>query len=152
RAGTEHPETGGWWGRVATVVDRRYRRVWAVTAVALLACIAFVPGLKAHGTTPSDIFLTKVDSVAGQHLLDDHFPGGTGSPTWIMTNAARATQVQAAAREVPGVASVGTPEEGADGSRMRIRTVLDASAGSPAAMETVQRIRDAVHAVDGAAA
>ncbi len=154
RAGTEHPETGGLWGRVSRGVDRHPRRIWIVTAIVLAGCAALVPQLRATGTAQSDVFLSSVDSVRGEQVLDAHFPGGTGSPTVIVANAEAAQAVSRAAR-VSGVASV-TVIPGAGGQpltvdgRSQIAAVLTDATGSQASLATVQRIRDAVHAVPGA--
>jgi RND superfamily putative drug exporter len=154
RTGSAHPETGGLWGRVSRGVDAHPRRVWIVTAIVLAGCAVLVPQLRASGTAQSDVFLSSVDSVRGQEALDAHFPGGTGSPTVIVADADRADAVAAAAR-VDGVASVTVlPGRGggplvADG-RAQIAAVLTSATGSQASLATVQRIRDAVHAVAGA--
>jgi len=153
-AGSEHPETGGLWGRVSRGVDAHPRRIWVVTAIVLAGCAALVPQLRASGTAQSDVFLSSVDSVRGEQVLDAHFPGGTGSPTMIVADAASAAAVAGAAT-VDGVASV-TVIPGADGrpliahGRVQIAAVLTSATGSQSSLQTVQRIRDAVHAVPGA--
>jgi RND superfamily putative drug exporter len=153
-AGTEHPETSGLWGRISRAVDSRPRWVWIGTAVVLAGCVALVPQLKASGTAQSALFLSEVESVRGEHVLEQHFPGGTGSPTLIIANATRAQQVADAAA-VDGVASV-TVIPGSGGApltvdgRVQIAAVLADPTGSEQALDTVQRIRDAVHAVSGA--
>jgi RND superfamily putative drug exporter len=152
--GTEHPETSGLWGRIARAVDSRPRWVWIGTAVVLAGCVALVPQLKASGTAQSALFLSNVESVRGEHVLEQHFPGGTGSPTLIIADAAKAQQVADAAA-VDGVASV-TVIPGAGGAplavdgRVQIAAVLTDPTGSEQSLDTVQRIRDAVHAVSGA--
>ncbi|TVT49652.1 MMPL family transporter [Amycolatopsis rhizosphaerae] len=147
KLGSPHPETGGLWARIAHAVEARPRTVWVVTSVVLLAGVAFLPQLRASGTAQSDLFLTKVDSVTGQQAQARHFAGGSGSPTVIIADAGRADEVARAAH-VPGVAQVAPTTT--VGGRTQVYAVLSDPADSEAALATVQRIRDAVHAVPGA--
>ena len=63
----------------------------------------FVPTLKASGTAQTDVFLTDVDSIAGQQALTDHFPGGSGNPVVIIAPEAAADQVVATVAGVDGI-------------------------------------------------
>ena len=154
KLGSEHPETSGIWGRVSRIIGGRPRLVWVGTAVFLLIGVAFVPQLRASGTAQSDVFLSPVDSVAGQQVLARHFPGGESSPTVIITNADKADAVVAASK-IPGVAA-SAQLPGPDGrpkvvqGRIQISSVLTDAPDSEAAVATVERLRDAVHAVPGA--
>ncbi|UVS79177.1 MMPL family transporter [Actinokineospora sp. UTMC 2448] len=140
---------GGFWGKVASRVGRAPRAIWIATSLALLALAAFFPQLKASGTAQSDIFLTPVESVAGQELLSRHFPGGTGAPTVVVARAEHGEAVTRAAR-VDGVADARIT--GQAQGLVRVEAVLSDPAGSEAAVATVQRLREAVHAVPGAEA
>ncbi|MCX2947220.1 MMPL family transporter [Lentzea sp. NEAU-D7] len=144
--GSEHPETSGLWGRVANLVRRRPRAIWIVTTLVLLVGAAFLPQLKASGTAQSDVFLTPVESVAGQELLSRHFPGGTGSPTVIIAAEDRTAEVVQKSK-VDGVADV-RPSGTAEGL-VRIEATLTDAPDSDAAVETVQRLRAAVDGIDG---
>ncbi|MFJ8005125.1 MMPL family transporter [Streptomyces fagopyri] len=147
------------WNRVAALVDRAPRKVWAAALVGLLACAAFAPTLTAKGVPLDEIFVDDAPSVAAQESLGRHFPGGSGNPAVIIANADRVDQVTAAARATDGVASAvavtasGRPGGGApqvvDG-RVRVDATLRAAADSGAATDTVARLRDAVHAVPDA--
>ncbi|WP_414941296.1 MMPL family transporter [Amycolatopsis sp. cmx-11-51] len=141
-------ETGGLWGRVAGWIARAPRTIWIVTTVVLLAGGAFLPQLKASGTAQSDVFLTPVDSVAGQEVLSRYFPGGSGSPTVIIAPAGQAQAVTALAR-VPGVSDVRQSPGPDAGGLVKIDAVLADPPDSDAAVTTVERIREAVHTVDG---
>ncbi|MEU6860789.1 MMPL family transporter [Glycomyces sp. NPDC046736] len=142
------------WRGVAGLVRRRPRLVWVVTAAGLAVAAAFMVQLKADGTAQTDVFLTDVDSVAGQEVLAAHFPAGSGTPAVIIANADAAEEVLAAA-EVDGVASAApvVDESGAvreaEGLVM-IEAVLEDAPDSEAAEATVERLREAVHDVDGA--
>ncbi|TKG62859.1 MMPL family transporter [Prauserella endophytica] len=145
--GSPHPEGKGVWGRIAGLVDRKPRAIWAVTALVLLAGAAFVPQLKADGTSQTDVFLTEVDSVAGQEVLSRHFPGGVGSPAIVIANAQQTDAVLEATR-VDGVSSA-EPAGTRDGLVL-IEAVLDAPADSERAVGIVQSLRDSVRAVEDA--
>ncbi|GHF14794.1 membrane protein [Amycolatopsis deserti] len=148
KLGSPHPESSGIWGRIAEAVAHKPRATWIGTTVLLLAGAAFVPQLKAGGVAQSDLFLTPVDSVAGQEVLIEHFPGGSGSPTTIIANAGQAEAVARAAR-VDGVAQVAAAPTVVNG-RVQVIAILTDAADSEAALDTVGRIRQAVHAVPGA--
>ena len=81
---------GGLWGRISAFVGRHPRRIWIVTTIALAIACLFVPTLKASGTSQTDVFLTDVDSIAGQEALSEHFPGGSGNPVVIIAPEAAA--------------------------------------------------------------
>ncbi|MFJ3498927.1 MMPL family transporter [Streptomyces sp. NPDC090135] len=146
------------WHRIAGVVDRAPRKVWAITLAGLLACAAFAPMLNSRGVPFDEIFVNDAPSVAAQETLGRHFPGGAGNPAVIIADAGAATRVAAAARDVEGVDSAfpvdatGRPAPGkplvVDG-RVRIDATLADAADSDAARETLARLRTAVHAVPG---
>jgi RND superfamily putative drug exporter len=148
----------GLWPRVAGLVDRAPRRVWAFTLVGLLACAAFAPTLSSKGVPLDETFVDDAPSVAAQQTLGQHFPGGSGNPAVIIAEADRYDEVLAAARDTRGVDSAagvsdsgrpgGKPQE-ADG-RVRIDATLEGSADGEAARNTVARLREAVHAVPDA--
>ncbi|OEU90245.1 hypothetical protein DB35_02865 [Streptomyces abyssalis] len=149
----------GVWSRVAALVDRMPRRIWASTLVALIACAAFSPQLNSKGVPADEIFVKDEPSVTGQRALSDHFPGGSGNPAVIVADAGEAREVTRAAARTEGVATAapvtesGRPGAGeplvADG-RVLINATLTASASSDAAKQTVDRLRTSVHAVRGA--
>ncbi|GGV76506.1 MMPL family transporter [Streptomyces thermoviolaceus] len=152
-------EGRGVWRRVAAVVDRRPRRVWVVTALALAVFAAFAPSLSAKGVPLDEIFVNDAPSVAAQRTLGEHFPGGSGNPVVIIADADHRAEVTAAARATKGVDSAdavsasGRPGGGeplvVDG-RVRIDAVLRDAADSDAAKKTVERLRARVHAIPGA--
>ncbi|MFF0208868.1 MMPL family transporter [Streptomyces althioticus] len=147
------------WRRVAATVDRKPRRVWAVTALILAVFAAFSPSLSAKGTPLDEIFVNDAPSVAAQKTLGEHFPGGSGNPAVILADADRLDEVTAAANKTEGVASAapvsasGRPGGGeplvVDG-RVRVDATLEAAADSDAAKRAVERLRDNVHDISGA--
>lgn len=146
------------WRRVAGLVDRAPRRVWAATLVVLLAGAAFSPALTSKGVPLDETFVNDAPSVAAQKTLGEHFPGGSGNPAVVVADADRLDRVLAAARATDGVATaaaVGGPgRPGGDplvvDGRVRVDVTLDAAADSDAAKRTVSRLRAALDAVPGA--
>ncbi|MFF5932325.1 MMPL family transporter [Streptomyces sp. NPDC012508] len=151
----------GVWRRVAALVDRAPRKVWAATLAGLLACAAFAPALDSRGVPLDEIFVNDAPSVAAQQTLGRHFPGGAGNPAVVIAEAGALAEVTLAAEGVEGVDSAtavtasGRPGAGAplvvDG-RVRVDVTLADAADSDAAKDTVARLRTAVHAVPGAEA
>ncbi|MFJ8582501.1 MMPL family transporter [Micromonospora sp. NPDC093277] len=159
-----HPE-GGIWSRVAGFVARRARAVWLVTAVVLAVLTVGLTQLGVTTLGQSQLFTKSTDSVAGQEMIDRHFPAGTGSPAMIFTSQDTAGQVAQVAQGVPGVSSVrpvtgtgsGEPSEpNAPPKVVDGRVQLDATLADPpdshAAEQTIRNLREAVHKVPGAGA
>ncbi|MES5819862.1 MMPL family transporter [Streptomyces sp. RG80] len=148
----------GVWQRVAALVDRAPRKVWAVSLAALLACAAFAPTLTSQGIPLEETFVGDAPSVAAQSTLAEHFPGGSGNPTVVIANADRLDRVVTAARTTDGVASAtalsGSARPGAEplivDGRVQVGVTLRAAADSEAARNTVARLRTALHAIPGA--
>ncbi|MGV9559574.1 MMPL family transporter [Streptomyces sp. NPDC003522] len=146
------------WQRVAALVDRAPRKVWAVSLAALLACAAFAPTLTSKGVPLDETFVNDAPSVAAQQTLARHFPGGSGNPVVVIADAGRLTKVVEASRTTDGVASAAAVSaSGAPGGkplvvdgRARVDVTLEAAADSDAAKDTVARLRTALHAVPGA--
>ncbi|MEP7370132.1 MAG: MMPL family transporter, partial [Dermatophilaceae bacterium] len=136
----------GIWGRVAGLVGRHPRRTWVLALVALLACAAFAPTLKAGGITQSQVFLNKVESVTGQDVLARHFPAGSGSPVQIVVAQPKAEQALVAVKSVGGVSTAfigqtpGVPPKVVDGDVL-IQATLTPAADSPAAESVVETLR-----------
>ncbi|MFF8643984.1 MMPL family transporter [Streptomyces sp. NPDC015345] len=149
----------GVWRKVARLVDRAPRKVWAWTLAALCVCAAFAPSLNSKGVPLDEIFVNDAPSVAAQKTLGEHFPGGSGNPAVVIVDASRLDEVTAAVKRTEGVADVsavtssGRPGAGEPlvvEGRVRLDATLEDPTDSDAAKETVVRLRDAVHAVDGA--
>jgi RND superfamily putative drug exporter len=141
----------GGWARLAAAVARRPRLTW-VSAAAVLTGLAFGIGTLSLGLPADETFTTEVGSVRGQHLIERHYPDGASSPAEVVAAAGSAGPVTSAARAVAGVADVLPPAASADGRWIRLQVVLSATPDSPAAKQTVERLRDTVHAVPGAEA
>ena len=142
----------GLWGRVAAMVGRYPRRTWVLTLAGLLVCAAFVPTLNARGISTSEIFLNKVDSVAGQEVLARHFPAGSGSPVEIIAPQAKAEKALTQVKSADGVSaafvgvSPGAPPNVVEG-KVLIQATLTPAADSPAAEAAVEKLRSSLDTV-----
>ncbi|MFI1249206.1 MMPL family transporter [Streptomyces anulatus] len=147
----------GIWHKVAALVDRAPRKVWAITLAALIACAAFAPTLTSKGVPLDEIFVNDAPSVAAQETLSEHFPGGSGNPAVIIAAADRLPEVTEAAERTEGVASVApVSASGRPGGeplvvdgKVRLDATLEDAADSDSAKEAVAALRTAVHAVPG---
>ncbi|MGW5653375.1 MMPL family transporter [Streptomyces humi] len=148
----------GLWQRVARLVDRAPRRVWALALTGLLVCSAGALTLDSRGVPLDETFVRHVPSVAAQQTLARHFPAGAGTPVVVVADAAAAGRVARTVRATPGVAAVtATGAQGrpaaeprpADG-RVRFEATAKAAPDTQAARETVARLRTALHALPGA--
>ncbi|WP_405786028.1 MMPL family transporter [Streptomyces sp. NBC_01367] len=152
-------EGHGVWRRIAQLIDHAPRRVWVSTTLLLAVLAGFSSMLSSKGVPLDEIFVNDAPSVSAQQTLARHFPGGSGNPAVVITDAGRVAQVRAAAESTDGVDAVtpvtasGRPGTGdplvVDG-RVRLDATLEAAADSDAAKETVQRLRERLHAVPGA--
>jgi RND superfamily putative drug exporter len=143
------PQRHGIWHRAAELIDRRPRRLWVASTLALVALAFGVFGLRLG--QPADQSYTKdVGSVVGQRLIDEHYAGGASSPAQIIAAAATADQIVTAAVAVDGVAGAKQTGVSPDGRWARVEAVLGASPDSAAAEGTIARLRVAMHAVTGA--
>jgi RND superfamily putative drug exporter len=145
--GTDEPTASGVWSRIGGAVSGRPRLVWVGTALALGVLAVGVLGLKADGLSSAGEFTGKPDSVVGQDLLVRHFPGGAGAPVEVIVDASAADAAKGALASTRGIASVSAPVQ-RGGLAYVTGTLTDAPDGQ-AAMDTVDRVRAAEHAVPG---
>lgn len=105
RLGAEARRSGSRWARLGELVDRRRVVSWAVPMVVLGGLSLGLVG--ANGSLPQlDQFARAVpDSVVGAKLIDERFPGQGGQPVTVMSRPDVSTDVLAAVRSTPGVAS-----------------------------------------------
>lgn len=152
--GTADPTESGVWARMGRRFSRRPRTVWVATAAALALCSLGLIQLRAEGIGNADAFTGKPDSIVGQEVSARYFPAGSGDPLVIISNQAQAREVGRAVADTEGVVpdSLGLPpgtkpfHEG----RVLFEATMTDPADSEAAKQTVERVRDAVHAVPDA--
>ena len=145
RFGSPEPTERGVWARIGKRVARRPRAVWIGTVLILGAMAVGMFDLHAGPLSNKDSMLGHPDSVAGEQVLAAHFDAGSGQPVTVVGSASAAAAIQAAVAGTPGVASAADPVV-ANGYSMVEGTLKDAP-DSRAAQDTVDRVRDTVHAV-----
>ncbi|MEU0164589.1 MMPL family transporter [Streptomyces iakyrus] len=152
--GSPEPTERGIWARTGRRIARRPRMTWAVTALALAVCSLGLIQLRAEGIGNADAFTGKPDSITGQEVSARYFPAGSGDPLVVVSNQAQAVQVGRAVAGTEGVVpqSLGLPPgtKPAFEGRVLFEATMTAPADSEAAKQTVERVRDAVHAVPDA--
>lgn len=152
--GTPDPTERGLWARIGRSITPRPRMVWGVTTAALIACSFGLMQLRAEGLSNADAFTDKPDSIVGQEVSAQYFPAGSGDPLVIISNQEQARQVGQVVAETRGVVptSLGLPEgtKPAFEGKVLFEATMTAPADSEAAKQTVERVRDAVHAVPDA--
>jgi putative drug exporter of the RND superfamily len=147
--GSAEPTTKGIWARVGRRIATRPRIVWIGTAVVLGAMAVGLTGLKASGLTSAESFVGHhPDSVVGQTIIDQNFPAGAGQPVYVVGNVPQAARLLAAVKATPGITAV-TPPVTRVGHTW-LQGTLTTPPDSQAAFATIDRLRDAVHAVPGA--
>jgi RND superfamily putative drug exporter len=158
----------GLWARLAGLVKRRPRLIWIVTTLVLLAGAAGVTQLNAVGVPQSDLVLGASEARDGQAALGEHFPGGSGSPAYVIvdedslqdvadtllansgvdTVAVTATDSPSGTANVTedGLTAVGppgtpAPEPTVVDGRVLLQATLTDAADSDAAADTVRELR-----------
>jgi RND superfamily putative drug exporter len=146
--GSSEPTTTGFWSRIGTRISRRPRRVWITTCVLLAAAAIGILSMGYNGLTTEDSYTKDFDSVLGQRVLNDHALADASNPAMVVSDAAQAGAVRSAMTGVKGIEDVSEPIV-KDGVAFMQAPMTD-DATSDAAFATVDRLRAAVHQVDGA--
>ncbi|MGW7408740.1 MMPL family transporter [Streptomyces sp. NPDC054833] len=152
--GSSDPTERGVWARMGRGISHRPRVVWGATALALAVLSLGLLQLRADGIGNADAFTGTPDSITGQKVSQRYFPAGSGDPLVVVADRAQGDQVRQAVAGTRGVApdSVTVPpgtKPSYDGKVLFEATLTDPS-DSKAAKHTVERVRDAVHALPGA--
>ncbi|WP_232818969.1 efflux RND transporter permease subunit [Homoserinimonas sp. OAct 916] len=74
----------GVWAWLSAQIRRRPREIWAVTTVVLVIGALGLTQLQASGVPQSDLVLGASQARDGQVALGEHFPGGSGSPAYVV--------------------------------------------------------------------
>jgi RND superfamily putative drug exporter len=136
------------WSRVAALVGRRPRALWAATMLGLIVLTLGLGTLKADGLSDAGQFTGTPDSVKGAASVARHFPAGSGSPAVIIGSASASDQLAQTVRGTSGVAELGPPAT--VNGLVKYEAVLKDPADSAAARSTIDRLRAAVHDVPSA--
>jgi putative drug exporter of the RND superfamily len=145
----DHTATGI-WARVGTRIARAPRATWVATSAVLVIGVLGIFQLNAVGLQNKDAFYGTPDSVVGEQVLATHFPAGSGEPVVVIAKADQAAEVRTAMSEVTGISGVAPPV--VKGDLAYLAGTLSDAPDSQAAADTVGRVREAVHQVNGAEA
>ncbi|HEX7740704.1 MAG TPA: MMPL family transporter [Marmoricola sp.] len=148
RFGTDEPTASGFWARIGKRIAVRPRTVWVGTAVILAVCCLGIVKLDAHGLSTADSYTKEFDSIKGTKVLLAHDLADTSSPVMVVAKADKAGQVSAAIARTKGLDAPATPI--VKGGTALISAPISKDPSSQAAYDTVERLRDAVHAIPGA--
>lgn len=148
--GSPEPTASGRWAQVGRAIARRPRLTWIVTALALAAMSAGILQLDATGLTNKESFRGHHDSIVGEEVLARHFAAGSGSPIAVISRPDRAVEVRATLASTPGIDGNSVTEPVIKGDHAYVEGTLTDPGDSKAAYQTVDRVRDRVHAVAGA--
>ncbi|WP_353113783.1 MMPL family transporter [Microbacterium sp.] len=102
----------GLWARLAEAVRRRPRVIWLATAAVLLVAAVGIVRLEASGVPQSDLVLGASEARDGQTALGEHFPGGSGSPAYVVVPEAAMQEVADVLRAHDGVSAVSVTASG----------------------------------------
>jgi len=134
----------GVWPRQARFVARRARPVWIVCTLVLLAACVGVTQLRADGVPASDLVLGASEARDGQAALAEHFPGGSGSPAYVLVPEGRAADAVTVLERTAGIDSVGVLAADAPGGQAPVsvtdgvlQTTAFGAPGTPAPAPTV---------------
>ena len=150
RFGTPIKSESGMWARVGRRIALRPRIVWVVTTVALGALTVGIVQLDADGLSNEETFTTDQPSIAAEKLVAQHFPGGAGNPVVVLADSASSDEVRTAVDNIQGIAPSSVQVKGEKNGRVYLEGTLAAAPDSKAAFDTIDRVRDSVHAIEGA--
>ena len=107
--------TTGAYAMIAAFISRHARLVWIVIMVVLLAASTGLTQLRADGVAQSDLVIGSSDARDGQQALSKHFPGGSGSPIYVITAQSDLDRVAGIAEDQSGISSVAVTASDAAG-------------------------------------
>lgn len=98
--------TTGPWAAVARLVERRSRAVWLLTTIVLAFGAVGATQLQASGVPQSELVLGESAARDGQEALGEHFPGGSGSPVYVLVDDSHVTETAGVLAGLEGLSSV----------------------------------------------
>ena len=158
--GEPDSKLSGVWSKLSGLVGRKPRVTWVSTALVLLVFAGFSTTLNANGVATSESFTNgeEVDSVIGQKVLVDHFPGGLGSETIVTANQGSSDQVLSKIAATPGVADTvpyvnpSTGERTAVDGRVLFSVTLQSPSDSAKAEVVIGNLRTSFESIPDAQA
>ena len=146
--GDDDPSAHGVWAGVGRRIARAPRRVWVVTTLILAIAGLGIVQLNATGLSTEEAFLGTPDSVAGEKVLADHFPGGAGAPVVVLASPDAAGEVRTTFQANDGIAASSVTEPRVQGDWAYMEGTLEAEPDSDAAYDTIEDLRSSLDAAD----
>jgi RND superfamily putative drug exporter len=145
----------GMWSKVGNTIGKNPRKAWVISGSVLLIFAFASTTLKADGIGTVDTFTGNPESVVGQKLLENHFPGGQGDPTQIVVSQDKLDELAMRLSSAPGVTNVAPQMDPANPSAVHIvggkailNVTLDKAPDSVEAGNDIPKIRQIAHATD----
>jgi RND superfamily putative drug exporter len=145
----------GLWSKVGNGIGRNPRKAWMISASVLLIFAFASTTLKADGIGTVDTFTGNPESVVGQKLLENHFPGGQGDPTQVVVSADKIDQMSMRLSAAPGVTNVAPQMDPLNpsvvqivGGKAILNLTLNKAPDSVEAGNDIPKIRQIAHATD----
>ncbi len=136
--GGENKSLKGLWGKLGKAVSKRPAVVSVFGVLVLVGLSLGSSGIQV-GLSTTEQFREKPEAVFGQEILADAFPAGATTPTTVIVNLGSENDAKAIAEKVPGVAEVTVGEN--NGEVVALSVVLDATAGSEEAYQSIRDLR-----------
>ena len=73
------------WRKLGVWTARYPKRLWIVPLFILIAASAGVLGLRSNGVSQDELILGTSEARDGQNIVSKYFPGGSGSPVYVVT-------------------------------------------------------------------
>jgi RND superfamily putative drug exporter len=145
----------GMWSKVGNTIGKNPRKAWVISGSVLLIFAFASTTLKADGIGTVDTFTGNPESVVGQKLLENHFPGGQGDPTQIVVSQDKLDELAMRLSSAPGVTNVAPQMDPANpsavhvvGGKAILNVTLDKAPDSVEAGNDIPKIRQIAHATD----
>ncbi|NYD54034.1 RND superfamily putative drug exporter [Microbacterium pseudoresistens] len=106
----------GLWSRLAGAVRARPRAIWVATVAVLLVGAFGATQLNASGVAQSELVLGSSEARDGQIALGEHFPGGSGSPAYVVVDEGDLQEVADLLLQHDGVEGVAVTADSASGT------------------------------------
>ncbi len=148
--GDAEPNERGIWARVGRRIAKAPRATWLATTVILAFLTLGMFQLDADGLTNEQSFTTEQPSVTAEKAVLKHFPGGAGNPVVVLADSEATDEVRSTFQDVQGIAPGTVEVKGEKEGRVYMEGTLAAAPDTTAAFDTVDRVRDALHDIQGA--
>ncbi len=146
--GDEDPAAHGLWAGVGRRIARAPRRVWVTTSLILAIASIGIVQLNATGLTTEEAFLGTPDSVKGEQVLSEHFPGGAGAPVVVLARPDNADAVRTTFQANDGIAPQSVTEPRVKGDWAYLEGTLESDPDRHAAHPTIEYLRGELDAAD----